>query len=81
MPVYEYTCEGCGEELELLVASSRRRPACPDCGSRKLTRRFSTFAAHGGSRSASPCESGRCPALDAGDAGVPDCGGGKCPFS
>jgi putative FmdB family regulatory protein len=82
MPLYEYTCEGCREDFELLVRSARSRPACPSCGSKALRRRFSTFAAHqGGSGTASPCDSGRCPAMAAGGGSMPDCASGKCPFS
>jgi len=69
MPIYEYTCKGCGGEVELLVASSTVKPACPECGSKKLEKKFSTFAAHQAAP-ASPCANGprtcanatRCPA-------------------
>ena len=44
MPIYEYTCRDCRSEFELLVPSSAHKPACPDCGSKKLEKKFSTFA-------------------------------------
>jgi putative FmdB family regulatory protein len=61
MPIYEYKCEECGRQLELLV-SAERQPQCPECESRKLTRLLSIVAAPsrtaGGERSGSspgPC--------------------------
>ncbi|HNX27212.1 MAG TPA: zinc ribbon domain-containing protein [Phycisphaerae bacterium] len=55
MPIYEYTCENCGKDFEKLVSSSAAKPLCPECGSKKVQRRFSTFAAHGGGAA------GKCP--------------------
>lgn len=81
MPIYEYRCGGCGAEFEVLVASSKAKPACPTCNSKKLERKFSTFAAHAGGPS-TPCESGACPSgAMAGAAGAGGCATGKCPFS
>ncbi len=77
MPIYEYTCDACGKEFEALVSSSRAKTACPACGAGKLTRRFSTFAAHGASTN--PCESGACPSMAGGDGG--SCASGKCPYA
>src|SRR5690606_5532042 len=31
MPLYEYTCGGCGKEFEVLVRG-QEKPACPSCG-------------------------------------------------
>lgn len=47
MPIYEYHCEKCGKDSELLVRNSEEHPTCPDCGSVKLTKKFSVFAASG----------------------------------
>jgi putative FmdB family regulatory protein len=80
MPLFEYACGACGKTSELLLASSRSKAACPHCGSRKLRRLLSTFAAHAGAASSAlPCASGRCPT--AGQAVAGSCAGGKCPFS
>ena len=79
MPIYEYMCAGCGKNFEVLLASRTAKAACPHCGSRKLKRLFSTFAAHGGVSTAPPCDSGRCPA--AGTVSSGSCAGGQCPFS
>ncbi len=40
MPIYEYRCQGCGEELELLQGINEI-PICKNCGSKELTRLFS----------------------------------------
>lgn len=60
MPLYEYTCEKCGDHFELLVTASTR-PACPRCGTDKLRKLFSTFSATGTSSSSSGhVHSGTC---------------------
>ncbi|MDX2111087.1 MAG: zinc ribbon domain-containing protein [Verrucomicrobiota bacterium] len=46
MPIYEYHCESCEHDFELLVNASST-PECPDCHSKKLSKKFSTFAAAG----------------------------------
>ena len=74
MPIYEFSCETCSEDFETLVRSSdwEGEVECPSCGSEKIEKRWSVFAA--GSKSASstaempPCSGmpsncGRC-ALD-----------------
>ncbi|MFB3890967.1 MAG: zinc ribbon domain-containing protein [Phycisphaerae bacterium] len=78
MPIYEYICQGCGKAFEALVSSANAKSACPSCGSRKIKRQFSTFAAHGGGAK-TPCESGSCPSMAESDAG--SCADGKCPFA
>ncbi len=40
MPLYEYACQECGKESELLVTSSTQ-PACPKCGSQKIDKLLS----------------------------------------
>jgi putative FmdB family regulatory protein len=45
MPLYEFHCEKCGKDSELLVRSSDwTGTKCPHCGSAKLEKKFSTFA-------------------------------------
>ena len=79
MPIYEYICQKCQHEFQKLDASSTAKVDCPACGSHKLERKFSTFAAHQGtSAPASPCQAMGCPSAGAG--GSP-CSGGTCPFS
>lgn len=72
MPIHEYRCTQCGHEFEELLRTSRQKVACPQCGSTRLTRKLSTFAAvvdQGGGTS--------CPRGD----GCPEggcCSGGLC---
>lgn len=44
MPLYEYQCEDCGRESELLVTGSQT-PACPKCGGHRLSKLLSIVAA------------------------------------
>ena len=70
MPVYEFSCDKCGTTFEEFFRSmtERRKPRCPDCGTGKVRKLFSTFAMGGGaSRQASgggggcaSCSSGSC---------------------
>ena len=41
MPIYEYTCAGCGREFEKYLASATADVACPQCSSAKVKRRLS----------------------------------------
>ena len=36
MPIYEYSCGQCKDDFELLVFKSDE-PACPKCGSKKVS--------------------------------------------
>jgi putative FmdB family regulatory protein len=73
MPIYEYTCQKCSSEFELLIRNGQR-PKCPSCGAMKLEKRFSVPAA--------PAKSGQslpiCEAPGGGGCGLPQCGGGNC---
>jgi putative FmdB family regulatory protein len=70
MPLYEYTCESCRQDSEILVRGGER-PECPECGSVKLTKRLSVPAAHmaGSSLPVFEPRSG---------CGKPQCGAGGC---
>jgi putative FmdB family regulatory protein len=52
MPLYEYRCQSCGRQFELLVRASTV-PACPDCASLELDKQFSVFAVGAGGAAAS----------------------------
>ncbi len=55
MPIYEFACEQCGKESEILVRSSKwQGTPCPHCGSKKLAKKFSTFASSTAGSSSSP---------------------------
>ena len=43
MPLFEYTCRGCGAFFELLVRHDTV-PACPSCHTQDLQRELSLFA-------------------------------------
>lgn len=43
MPLYDYSCQKCGSEFELLIRAGDT-PACVSCGSTELERLLSGFA-------------------------------------
>jgi putative FmdB family regulatory protein len=43
MPIYEYLCQECGSEFELLVRSETKLE-CPTCQSDQLEKQLSVFA-------------------------------------
>ncbi len=47
MPIYEYFCEDCQEDVEVLVLSSRDAPECPKCCGGRLRRILSVFSSPG----------------------------------
>lgn len=69
MPIYEFHCEHCERDSEILVRSAGwQGTKCPHCGSSKLDKKFSTFASAGAGESA--------PAKKTGGGGHHCCGGG-----
>jgi putative FmdB family regulatory protein len=40
MPIFEYTCKGCGHEFETLVRGTETA-TCPECKSEELEKHFS----------------------------------------
>jgi putative FmdB family regulatory protein len=42
MPIYEFICEKCGNEFEMLVFKNDE-PACPACGDKEPTKKMSSF--------------------------------------
>ncbi len=44
MPISDYTCADCGKTSELLVRSSRDKPACPRCDPAKLGKQLPLVA-------------------------------------
>jgi len=78
MPLLEYRCSDCGKKTENLVLAgdTARPPKCSSCGSKKVARLLSTFAAQssssskGGFDAATACGGGAC--------GMPEvCGAGR----
>ena len=44
MPLFTYVCKKCEQESEILVRCSED-PVCPQCGSKRLVKQASRFAA------------------------------------
>ena len=72
MPIYEYSCGKCGKVFKYLHRSfDEAKPPCPECGSDKVTKLFSSFAVKSGGKNACGSE-GSCPA-DSGHTCCPGC--------
>jgi putative FmdB family regulatory protein len=52
MPIYEYECNSCGREFEILVRNASPPPECPGCHGSELRKKLSAFAAITGAASA-----------------------------
>lgn len=60
MPIYEFHCDNCEKDSEVLVRSSRwKGTKCPHCGSTKLKKNFSTFVSNVAGESAAPVCTGQ----------------------
>ncbi len=66
MPMFEFNCRKCGADFEELVATSGELAPCPECGSRRVAKRISSFAVAGEARQAG------------GGGGCGGCSGGSC---
>lgn len=67
MPIYEFHCDACDKDSEVLVRSSDwKGTRCPHCRSVKLSKKLSVFASAGGGQdempscSGNPSACGRC---------------------
>ena len=60
MPIYEYHCQRCSKDVELLVRSSNDKPECPNCGSQELAKQWSVPAAARNSGGELPISQGGC---------------------
>jgi putative FmdB family regulatory protein len=77
MPIYEYKCNGCGNNFEKLVsASSQTDVMCEKCGSSQVDKLMSVVGGiqMGGGKDAN------CPAAPACGATGSDCSSGSCPM-
>jgi putative FmdB family regulatory protein len=73
MPIYEFHCRKCERDSEILVRSADWKNAeCHHCGSKKLSKKFSTFAA------ANAGESSGARGTRSSGVGGHSCGGGGC---
>ena len=76
MPIYEFHCQKCGADSELLIRSRRwEGTPCPKCGSKKLSKKLSVFASSAGGQSSEPASCGGGGG-GSGSCGCP-CGGRK----
>jgi putative FmdB family regulatory protein len=73
MPIFEYLCQACKNQFELLVRESTK-VECPECKSAKLEKQLSVFAAV--SNSAKPARR-EMPVAPCGSCGDPR-GAGSC---
>ena len=65
MPLVEYQCNECSNQFEILVGVSKdtEKAVCPECGSKKVEKLFSAFAAHAAAapgRAPSPSKGHSC---------------------
>jgi putative FmdB family regulatory protein len=73
MPIFEFHCDKCKRDSEILVRSRDwTGTTCPHCGSKKISKKLSVFAAAAGG-------GGESPSCDAGGGGGCGCccGGGQ----
>ncbi|MFN3396471.1 MAG: FmdB family zinc ribbon protein [Thermodesulfovibrionales bacterium] len=56
MPIYEYTCNKCNKSFSLLqkVGSSEKDTVCPNCGSKEVKKKISSFSCHASFSLSSP---------------------------
>lgn len=73
MPLYEYECQKCHKQFEALV-NAGQKPVCEFCGSPRVEKLISTFAARSGE--SRPACAEHCPQFAPG--GGCGCGGGCC---
>jgi putative FmdB family regulatory protein len=59
MPLFEYQCQSCSKDFELLVRGSET-PECPSCRSTSLQKRLSVFAAHANGSARTMSAAGPC---------------------
>jgi len=72
MPIYEYTCQDCERQVELLVRGSER-PVCPECGSEQLEKLLSVPAAHTSGEKSLPIAGDGFRPCGMGGCGRPEC--------
>ncbi len=72
MPLYEYVCKKCNQQLELLVRGSEQ-PQCPHCESDQLTRLLSVPAGHVAKGSLPVSDAPRFTPCGMGGCGRPEC--------
>ena len=69
MPIYEYNCQHCKIDFELLLRGNQK-PECPECHQHEVTKILSVASA--------PKSSGSLPVRGAETCAAPRCCGGGC---
>ena len=46
MPIYEYSCGGCGHDFDKLQRTGANAPPCPSCGAGETSRKVSLSSFH-----------------------------------
>jgi putative FmdB family regulatory protein len=64
MPIYEYECEDCGHQFELLIFSWSDPPVCERCECDRVRRLPSVFGVRSGGK-ATPAGGGGCGSCNA----------------
>jgi putative FmdB family regulatory protein len=70
VPIYEYVCKSCNQKFEKLVRSMNSDEVipCPECGGKKTSRQFSSFAVGAGAgKSSGHVHGGGCGCCAAAD--------------
>lgn len=66
MPIFDFACQECGKEFDLMIANKDKNLVrCPDCGSSQVKQLFSLFST-GGSKSSPPACGTGCSAASGG---------------
>ncbi len=63
MPIFEFSCNACGEQMEFLVSGDNAQPECTECGSNDLKKMLSVPSSLSGvseGRMTSPNPAGCC---------------------
>ncbi|MDQ7010963.1 MAG: zinc ribbon domain-containing protein [Mariprofundaceae bacterium] len=68
MPIYEYHCQSCGQQFEMLVMQRDETMYCPACNSERLQKLISAHTVGSGMPDtpcgAPPCSAGACPSCE-----------------
>jgi putative FmdB family regulatory protein len=80
MPVYEFTCENCQKDFELLcpMDTEVKDVKCPTCNQNHLTRKVSLFGYISGGSDTDSCMDGSCQTDFESSGGCGGCGPSGC---
>ena len=77
MPIYEFVCQTCKAQFEMLVSRNQNDFECPHCESIQVERQLSTFGVSMSAPAGDPCMGGSCGAPTPGAS----CGKTGCPLN